>query len=72
VPGYKQGHVSQEIVELYDVMATCLELAGVEAQHTHFARSFVSQMRGQPGDPQRAAFCEEATTPTSHSSSSRL
>ena len=29
VPGMKPSHVSREIVELYDVMATCLELAGI-------------------------------------------
>lgn len=57
-PSYKQGHVSREIVELYDVMATCLDLAGIEAQHTHFARSLLPQLRGLPGDPKRAAFCE--------------
>jgi choline-sulfatase len=57
-PGVKQGHVSREIVELYDVMATVLEMAGIEAQHTHFARSLVPQLRGERGDPQRAAFCE--------------
>ncbi len=58
VPGYKQGHVSPEMVELFDVMATCLELAGIEARHTHFARSLVPQLRGEPGDVRRAAFCE--------------
>ena len=58
VPGMSKGHVSREIVELYDVMATCLELAGVEAQHTHFARSLMPQLHGQPGDPARAAFSE--------------
>jgi choline-sulfatase len=58
VPGYKPGHVSRETVELYDVMPTCLELAGIEAQHTHFARSLVPQLRGEPGDPKRPAFCE--------------
>ncbi len=58
VPGYKQGHVSREIVELYDIMATSLDLAGIEAQHTHFARSLLPQLRGEPGDPKRAAFCE--------------
>jgi choline-sulfatase len=57
-PGYRQGHVSQEIVELYDVMATCLDLAGIEPQHTHFARSLLPQLRGEPGDAARAAFCE--------------
>ena len=58
VPGVAQGHVSREIVELYDVMATVLELAGIEAQHTHFARSLMPQLRGMSGDAQRAAFCE--------------
>ena len=57
-PGVKQGHVSREIVELYDVMATVLDMAGIEAQHTHFAHSLGPQLRGERGDPQRAAFCE--------------
>ena len=58
VPGMERGHVSKEIVELYDVMATCLDLAGIEAQHTHFARSLMPQLQGRAGDPTRAAFCE--------------
>lgn len=58
VPGFRQGHVSADIIELYDLMATCLELSGIEAKHTHFARSFVPQLRGGAGDPNRAAFCE--------------
>lgn len=37
VPGMAKSHVSNEVVELYDVMATCLDLAGIESQHTHFA-----------------------------------
>ena len=57
-PGVKAGHVSREIVELYDVMATVLEMAGIEAQHTHFARSLTPQLRGGQGDPKRSAFCE--------------
>jgi choline-sulfatase len=39
-------------------MATCLDLAGIKANHTHFARSLTPQLQGQPGDPSRAAFCE--------------
>jgi len=58
VPGSKAGHVSKEIVELFDVMATCLDLAGIEARHTHFARTLVPQLHGEPGDPTRAAYCE--------------
>ena len=55
---YQRGHVVNELVELYDVMATCLELAGVQPRHTHFARSLIPQLKGEAGDPARAAFCE--------------
>jgi choline-sulfatase len=59
VPGVsKAGHVSREVIELYDVMATCLDAAGIQAEHTHFARSFMAQLRGERGDAGRAAFCE--------------
>ena len=57
-PGLAGGHVSRETVELFDVMATSLELAGIEAKHTHFARSLMPQLMGKPGDGTRAAFCE--------------
>ena len=58
VPGLKQGHVSKEVIELFDVMPTVLDLAGIQPNHTHFARSLMPQLQGQPGDPNRAAFCE--------------
>jgi choline-sulfatase len=58
VPQGVKGHTSNEIVELFDVMATSLDLAGIEAQHTHFARSLMPQISGQRGDPNRAAFAE--------------
>ncbi|HET6567897.1 MAG TPA: sulfatase-like hydrolase/transferase [Rhodothermales bacterium] len=58
VPGGTSGVGAPEMVELYDVMQTCLDLAGVSAQHTHFARSLLPQISGQPGDPGRAAFSE--------------
>jgi arylsulfatase A-like enzyme len=57
-PGNAAGHVVNEQVELYDVMATCLDLAGIESRHTHFARSLKPQLQGRPGDPSRAVFCE--------------
>mgnify|MGYP001182330000 FL=1 len=57
-PGNKAGHVVKEQVELFDIMATVLELAGIKAEHTHFAQSLVPQLSGAPGDPDRAAFCE--------------
>jgi choline-sulfatase len=57
-PGGAGGHVVQEQVEIHDQMATVLELAGIEARHTHFARSLVPQLRGKPGDPDRAVYAE--------------
>ena len=58
VPGGTQGNNSENIIELFDVMATCLDLADVQAQHTHFARSLMPQIHGGPGDAERAAFSE--------------
>lgn len=62
-PGNKQGHVVHEQVELFDVMATMLELAGVEAEHDHFARSLVPQLGGAAGDPDRAVFADGGYNP---------
>ncbi len=58
IPGGTPGNVSRELIELYDLMATCLDLAGTRATHTHFARSLLPQLDGAPGDAQRAAFTE--------------
>lgn len=58
MPGNKAGHVVKEQVEMFDIMPTVLELAGIKAEHTHFAKSLVPQLRGASGDPDRAAFCE--------------
>ncbi|MFP4381028.1 MAG: sulfatase-like hydrolase/transferase [Candidatus Sumerlaeia bacterium] len=57
-PGGKAGHVVKEPVEVFDQMATILDLAGIEAQHNHFARSLAPQLHGEAGDPNRAAFAE--------------
>ncbi len=57
-PGGAANHVVSEPVELFDIMATTLELAGIEAHHTHFAQSLVPQLQGADGDPQRAVFTE--------------
>ena len=58
MPGGKEGHVVEEPVELFDIVPTTLELAGVEARHTHYARSLMPQLQGAAGDPQRAVFAE--------------
>ena len=57
-PGGKAGTVAEDMVELYDVMQTALDLAGARAHHTHFARTLVPQLSGGKGDPNRAAFSE--------------
>ena len=58
MPGAPDGHVVNEMTELFDIMATFLDLGQVEAKHTHFARSLVPQLKGASGDPQRAAYTE--------------
>lgn len=58
IPGGKAGHIVYEQVEMFDVMATVLELAGIEARHTHFAQSLVPQIKGSAGDPSRIVFAE--------------
>lgn len=62
-PGVCGGHVVREPVELFDVMATVLELAHVEPRHTHFATSLVPQLHGAAGDPDRAVFAEGGYDP---------
>jgi choline-sulfatase len=62
-PEMARGHVVGEPVEMFDLMATTLELAGIRPTHTHFARSLVPQLRGAPGDPQRAVFAEGGYDP---------
>jgi choline-sulfatase len=57
-PGLARGHISKEMVEIFDVMPTVLEMAGLQADHTHFARSLVPQLHGKAGDAERAAFAE--------------
>lgn len=57
-PGNSKGHLVREQVEMFDIMPTVLELAGLKATHTHFAKSLVPQIRGEQGDPHRLAFCE--------------
>ena len=63
VPGGKTGYVSKDIIELRDLMATCLDLAGLEAEHTHFSESVLPLIDGEPGDPNRAAFSEGGYNP---------
>ena len=52
----EKGHVVASPMELFDIVPTTLELAGIEAQHTHFSRSQVDALRGGDADPHRAVF----------------
>ena len=56
VPGGAARHRVDEMVEAYDVMATCIELAGTNTRHTHFAQSLTPQLSGSCGNANRAAF----------------
>lgn len=58
IPGGVHGHTCEDMVELFDVMQTCLDLAQVEAKHTHFSRSLCPQAQGHSGDAHRASFTE--------------
>jgi arylsulfatase A-like enzyme len=57
-PGNAAGHIINEQVELFDIMPTILELAGIKVGHTHFAQSLLPQLKGKAGDPERVVFAE--------------
>jgi choline-sulfatase len=62
-PGGAQEHTVHEQVELFDIMPTCMELAGLQSKHTHFAHTLVPQLHGIDGDPDRAVFAEGGYDP---------
>ncbi len=62
-PGYAKGQRVKAPVELFDVFATVLDLAGVQPEHTHFARSLTPQLHGQEGDLGRTVFAEGGYDP---------
>lgn len=57
-PRCKHGHVVEGAVEMFDLMASVMDLADLELQHIHFAQSFVPQLRGDPADMARFVFAE--------------
>ncbi|MGB8480714.1 MAG: sulfatase-like hydrolase/transferase, partial [Acidobacteriaceae bacterium] len=58
VPSGKAGVVADDIVELFDIVQTALDLADTKANHTHFSRSLLPQISRQSGDMHRASYCE--------------
>ncbi|GMH95835.1 hypothetical protein TL16_g13242 [Triparma laevis f. inornata] len=58
-PGGVANNVHEEQVQLFDIVPTMLEFAGIEAQHIHFGVSLHDNvMKGEAGDPDRAVFAE--------------
>ncbi len=57
-PDCAQGHTVAELVEMFDIMPTVLDLTGIEIKHPHFARSLKDQIQGAPGDPERQILAE--------------
>lgn len=58
MPGGVAGHRVRAMNEVYDIMQTCIDLAGTTTNHTHFSRTLIPQLRGAAGDPHRCAFAE--------------
>mmetsp|Transcript_32776 Transcript_32776/g.65235 ORF Transcript_32776/g.65235 Transcript_32776/m.65235 type:complete len:349 (-) Transcript_32776:240-1286(-) len=56
-PGGKPGHVVAEPVQLFDIVPTLLELAGITPTHVHFGASLVHQLHGGAGE-RDAVFAE--------------
>ncbi|MFH1707444.1 MAG: sulfatase/phosphatase domain-containing protein [Planctomycetota bacterium] len=63
MPGCQAGHRARGPVELFDIMATVMDLAGVKPRHTHFARTLAPQLAGGAGDLDRAVFAEGGYDP---------
>ena len=56
-PRGKPGHVVAEPVQLFDIVPTVLELAGINASHVHFGSSLVAPLHGAAGT-RDAVFAE--------------
>jgi len=58
IPDGAQGHVVKEPVQAFDIMATILDLAGINVTHVHFAKSLKTQLLGAAGDSSRTVYSE--------------
>jgi arylsulfatase A-like enzyme len=56
VPGFIGGQTTDQLVEMTDLYATVMEMAGVEPRHYHFSRSLLPYARGEETMPRDAAF----------------
>ena len=57
-PDGPAGGVEPSLVELFDLMPTTLKLAGLAAEHSHFAQDQTAVLHGAVGNPERLAFTE--------------
>ena len=57
-PGGKKNHVVNELVQLFDIVPTMLEIANIPLKHVQFGKSLKHQLFGAAGDPNRAVFSE--------------
>ncbi len=62
-PGIKQGNRIKGQVELFDIMPTVMELAELDCDHVHFAKTLVPELSGLRDDLDRPAFCEGGYDP---------
>jgi arylsulfatase A-like enzyme len=53
-----RGHIVEEQIQVFDIMPTALELAGITPNRTHFATSLVPQLMGAKGDPDRVVYSD--------------
>jgi choline-sulfatase len=58
IPGGAKGHVVREQIQVFDILPTALEMAGITPNRTHFGRSLVPQLMGANGDLDRVVYCE--------------
>lgn len=53
-----KNHVVEEQIQVFDIMPTALELAGIVPNRTHFATSLVPQLMGASGDVDRVVYSD--------------
>lgn len=58
MPGGREGQVSDSLVEMVDLLPTVLELADLDAAHTHFGKSLCGACADGEAVVKRAAFTE--------------
>jgi arylsulfatase A-like enzyme len=58
-----QPRISEAMIELVDFSATVLDVAGIDADYTHFGRSLLPVVAGQRDTHRDAVFCEGGRRP---------